>query len=363
MSSISNNARLYSLDALRGLDFLALFMGLHSVHIFHHLAKLFPDSSVLSWLSEQMAHVRWEGLHIYDCIFPLFVFISAIAMHYSRRKSETAGVGKGALLRRMWGRAGVLVALGWLVNGALAWDLQLMRYTSVLGLIGVSGAFAGSLSLLLKRPYALLSAASLVLLGVYLAQTFGGDMSPEGSVNARIDSALLPGRLWNGCYDCDGLLCVVSATGIALLGHFCGHVLSSEPGAGKRLAMLFCSGGALLLLGQVSGPIIRNLWTPSFALTVAGISFWLVGLFHVVVDLGGTARASMPLRVIGVNALFIYLLTHVIDFRALTWRVFGGTIRCLVPEDWEAFAGGCCFLLLAWLLCFYLWRRRIFIRV
>lgn len=359
----SNTLRLSSLDALRGLDFLALFAGLYSVRVFFHLSRLFPDNVFLAWLSEQMGHVRWEGLHVYDCIFPLFVFISAIAMHYSRRKSEAAGVSRWAVLRRMWGRAAVLIVLGWLVNGSLVWNLQDMRYASVLGLIGVSGALAGSVTLWVKNKYAILLSAVVVLFGVYLAQALGGDMTPEGSVNARIDSAWLPGRLWNGNYDCDGLLCIVSAWGMALLGHFCGHVLSAVSGTWRRLSALVAVGGLMILLGQISGPIIRNLWTPSFVLTVAGISFWLVALFHIALDKGGLSGLFLPLRVIGVNALFVYLLTHVIDFKALTWRVFGGSIRYFLPEEWHAFAGGFCFVLLAWLLCFYLWRKRMFIKV
>ena len=61
--------RLESLDALRGLD-AALIIGLGTALWHVHTAC---SSDFWNEVRYHMGHVEWEGLRVYDLIFPLFV--------------------------------------------------------------------------------------------------------------------------------------------------------------------------------------------------------------------------------------------------------------------------------------------------
>lgn len=352
--------RLLSLDALRGLDMLVI-LGLDA--LVGQVAALFPQSAFWRGAAQQFGHVPWEGLAVYDLVFPLFVFMAGMSMFFSLRKSENSGAGALKYLARLWYRALWLVLLGFMVNGDLSWDLADMRFASVLGLIGLSGAMAGSIALLARRPLTRLGLALLLLGGVGAAQYFGGDMSRQGCVNATVDALLCPGRLHYDCIDPEGPLCIVSATSLCLAGLLCGQILLHTSRAWKRVLYLTLCGAFCLGTGLVAGPVIKNIWTPAFVLTAAGCGYLLVALFHLVIDVLQLRAWSYPLRVVGMNALFIYCFTHIIPFRALVTRIFGGTLQVCVAPEYQAVSLSACCLLLAWLLCFYLYRKGMFIRL
>lgn len=354
------NQRLCSLDALRGLDML-LILGVDV--LVYRLYYLYPQNEFMQLLREQMGHAPWEGLRLYDCIFPLFVFISGIAMALSlqRRQAETGS--PRPLLFHMLRRALILVLLGWLVNGALSWEIQHMRFASVLGLIGISGALAGCWVLVgrQQRWFSLMGSA-LILLVVGLLQHYGGDYTPAGCFNAKVDALLCPGVLHSGYYDPEGPLCIISATALCLLGHSVGQLfLHTEPT--PRLCLL--AGAAILLpLPALYLPVIKGIWTPGFVLCTAGIGCGLMLIFHFIADIMHFRRWCPPLLVVGSNALFIYLLVHLVDLQALATRLSGGTWALLLPNtDWQRVATSGTAILLAWLLCYALYKRRIFIRL
>lgn len=348
--------RLLSLDALRGLDML-IICGIDVTA--RALAQVHPGDEFWQAPAEWFTHVDWEGLHAYDLVFPLFVFISGISMSFSMGRP---GRSVWRLLGKLWSRAVVLVLLGMLVNGALSWDFEQMRVASVLGLIGISGAIGGTVVLLMRRNVTAVAVAALAMLaGVWAAQYYGGDMTREGCVNAYLDQLLLPGRFHLDCVDPEGLLCLVSAGVMSLAGYLTGRLLSTAKTV--RVVCTLGISGALLIAAGFCGPVIKNIWTPWFVMVAAGISAWLVLLFHLIIDLPRLERTSLPLRVVGMNALFIYLLVNVIPFHQLAYRVFGGFSKLWLSEQWQPVGLGVSMVLLAWLICFYMYRKSIFIKV
>ncbi len=353
-------ARLYSLDALRGLDMLCIA----GLELFvWALASACPGNAAVQTLAAQFRHCAWEGLTLYDCIFPLFVFLSGVSMSFSLSR----GGAPGAVCLRLLRRVALLVILGWAVNGVISLDGS-MRYASVLGLIGLSSLFGGLICLFSGWRGALM-ATVLILISVGLWQFCYGQLTPAGCINAYLDRLLLPGRLHSGSYDPEGVLCVVSAVAMNLMGMLSGCWLRHAWSTWSRTLGLLLVGAALFALGNFALPAlgyacIKNIWTSSFVLAAGGISMMLLALFHLLVDvLPGGASASFPLRVVGVNALACYLLTHVVDFAALTNRLFGGVCRLLVQPAWQRVALACAFMLLIWAILYLFWRRRIFFRV
>ncbi len=356
----SSNARLFSLDALRGLDMLCI-AGLEL--LVWALASTFPYTPALQWCAAQFAHCPWAGLTLYDLIFPLFVFLAGVSMSFSLSKGGSLVAVSWRLLRR----ALLLIVLGWAVNGVISLDGG-MRYASVLGLIGLSCLFGGLVCLFTGWRGAAVTSL-LVLVGVGVWQCSYGELTPTGCINVWLDRHYLPGRLHNVSYDPEGLLCIVSAISMNLMGMLSGVWLRHASSSLSRVLGLLLTGAALFALGFYALPemgyaCIKNIWTSSFVLAAAGISMMLLALFHVLVDmLPGGGAVSFPLRVVGMNALLCYLLTHVVDFTALTNRLFSGICRLLVPAAWQRIALAAFFILLIWGILYLFYRRRIFFKV
>lgn len=358
MGKCAENRRLLSLDALRGLDMLFI-IGLDQ--ILRAVAGLLPGAAG-EGLRLQMGHVAWEGLAVYDLIFPLFVFISGVAMYCSQARAAEKGLSRLQMAAKLWERALLLVVLGWLVNLEAKWMIGSMRYASVLGLIGLSCALAGSLALLLRTGLLRALLAGGILAAVFYVQRSGGDMTPSGCVNAAIDAMYCPGRLHLGVLDPEGPLCIVSATALCLCGMLAGEWVGLRLPRVRGAAGLVCAGAVLLAVACVCGPVIKNIWTPAFVLVSAGVGCVLLGVFHLLVDTPGGARWSLPLRIVGANALFIYLVTHALPYGTVVQKLCGWALAVL-PEPLVPLGYGLCYLALAWLLCLCLWWRRIFIRI
>lgn len=143
----------------RGLDMFVI-LGLDALILL--LASKAPDNELLKIAAIQMTHAGWQGLRLYDLVFPVFVFIAGVSMSFSLSRHEDEKTGPGPGLLKIWKRASLLVLLGMLVNGPLTWTED-MRYASVLGLIGLSCAMGGTCVLLLRCRKAIAAATGGIL--------------------------------------------------------------------------------------------------------------------------------------------------------------------------------------------------------
>lgn len=354
----TRSPRLHSLDALRGLDML-IILGLDALILL--LASKNPENGFLQEAARQMTHARWEGLHLYDLVFPVFVFISGASMSFSLAKYTGTSIAPG--LFHLWKRAFGLAFLGLLVNGTLTWT-ESMRYASVLGLIGFSCAIAGTCILLCRRTGAVASAAGFILVLITLLQFTCGNFTPDGSVNSWVDRHWLPGRLHGGVFDPESPLCVVSASALCMGGWIAGKFLKESRLPPMRLCTAMAGAGLLLFCTarMLDGtyPIIKSMWTGTFVLAAAGISLTFLSLFHLAVDVwneGKWAQWAFPLRVIGINALAAYLIHSLLNVHELNRRIFSGMADLFPPFQPVFLAVS--LLLLQWLALLFLDRRRL----
>lgn len=360
-SSPARPPRLHSLDALRGLDML-IILGLDALILL--MAARNPENAFLREAGRQMTHAAWEGLHLYDLVFPVFVFISGVSMSFSLAKYIGGNAAMAPGFFHLWKRALILALLGMLVNGTLTWTED-MRYASVLGLIGFSCAIAGSCVVLLRRQGAI-AAAGAALLGLVAALQFtGGSFTPDGSVNSWVDTHWLPGRLHGGTFDPEGPLCIVSATALCLGGWLAGNFLKESRMPPVHLCLLMLAAGfllfcAALMLDNVY-PMIKNMWTGTFVLAAAGISLMLLSLFHLAIDIWNGGKWSFPLRVIGLNALAAYLIHSLANAEELNERIFSGAADFFPSAQPVLLALS--FLLLQWLILFAFYKRNVFIKL
>jgi predicted acyltransferase len=359
--------RLISLDALRGFDMFWIMGGESIVHA----GAALTGWAALKWLSGQLEHPEWHGFALYDLIFPLFLFIAGVAMPLSFEKRLARGDGKSQLYRHVIVRGLLLVLLGMVFNGLLAFDWANMRYPSVLGRIGLAYLFAG-LIVLNTGVRGQLAWTVGLLVGYWAALKFipvpgfgAGDLTPGHTLADYIDRLLIPGTLYQGDRDPEGLLSTVPAIGTALMGAITGQLLSNERRSGyfktasMLLAGLICLG--LALAWNVNFPINKNLWTSSFALYCAGWSLLLIAAFYLVIDVWRLRAWTLPLVVIGANSIFIYMAPVFIDFEYTTRAVFGGVLKNTASYQPLLFATAV--VLVKWLLLYLMYRKRIFLKV
>jgi predicted acyltransferase len=384
--------RLVSLDAYRGLTMLLMAsagFGLADV------ARHFPDSMFWQAVSFHVNHVRSQGCSLWDLIQPSFMFMVGVAAAYSFASRRAAGQSYGAMTWHAFVRAAVLVLLGIFLRSRNA---QQTNYTfeDVLTQIGLGYFF---LFLLCGRtPRVQWAAAGLILAGYWLL--FYSYTAPPGIENSAIglpnDWPRLEGVAahWNknanaaaafdhwflnrfprakpfrfnpGGYQ---TLNFIPALATMIFGLLAGGWLRGRGTGRHKFAVLV--GFGLLGIGvgclwQMTGtcPIVKRIWTPSWTLFAAGWTSLMLAGFYLVIDLGGWRRWAFPLVVVGMNSIAMYLMAVLLpDWIAGRLRVHAGIgIFSFAGETYQPLIERGMVVGVMWLICYWLYRQRIFIRI
>jgi predicted acyltransferase len=361
--------RLYSLDALRGFD---MFWIMGAEEIVRALAKA-TGSSFWNGFSTQLTHPAWNGFHFYDLIFPLFLFIAGVATPYSVGRELEKGKSKQQLLFRVIKRGLILVLFGIIYNNGLQLrPLSEIRFGSVLGRIGLAYMFANIIYLYSKQLGQIIWFCAL-LIGYWLLLKFAaapgfpkGDLSMQGNFASYIDRLVVPGRLYLGIHDPEGLMSTIPAIGTGLLGILTGGMLKNSPLRPERKALLLAVAGVIFLglaqLWNLDFPINKNLWTSSFVLQVGGLSLLLLSLFYYIIDVLGYKNWAFFFKVIGMNSILIYMSGLFIDWEYTTNGAFKW-LGQLVGNPFNIVVMAICYVMIKWLFLDFMYKKKIFLRV
>jgi predicted acyltransferase len=364
-------SRLDSLDALRGFD---MFWIMGGEGIVHTLAQL-TGWSVLVMMSTQLEHVEWNGFHFYDMIFPLFLFIAGVSMPFSLSKRMEREKSRKKIYFHIIKRMLILVFLGMIYNGLLEFDWEKMRYASVLARIGLGWFFAALIFINTTRKSqyywfgGILVLYWLMLSVIPVPGIGAGVLTKEGSLVGYVDRLLLPGRLYLGIHDPEGILSTFPAIATALLGVLTGHFLKDNNPVYtplKKGLYIALAGLSCLVAGNTWGlflPVNKNLWTSSFVLVAGGWSLILLSVFYLIMDVWNRKKWAFFFVVIGLNPITIYLCQRgVLSFRRTNEFFFGGLVKYF-PANWHDFLIAVGYVAVSWIFLYLLYRKRIFLRV
>ena len=366
---ITTHQRLYSLDALRGFD---MFWIIGGEEIFHTLYKA-TGSPFWGTISNQFTHPDWNGFHFYDLIFPLFLFIAGVATPYSVGRELEKGKTKSQVLLRVIKRALLLVLLGIIANNGLQIrPLSEIRFPSVLGRIGLAYMFANFIYIYSKQTAQIIWFCC-ILIGYWLLLKFNsapgfpiGDLTMQGNFASFIDRSVIPGKLYLDIHDPEGIVSTIPAISTGLLGILTGVFIKNATANGTRKALILTVAGiisiVLALLWNLDFPINKNLWTSSFVLLVGGISLILLALFYYIIDVLGYVRWAFFFRIIGMNSILIYMSGHFINWEYTT-NGFFKWLGQLIGDPFNAVVMAICYVLIKWLFLYFMYRKRIFLRV
>ena len=250
-----------------------------------------------------------------------------------------------------------------------------LRYGSVLGRIGLAWMFAALIFMNTKLNYRIIWFCVL-LLGYWLllllfpAHDLGSTdiFSREGNLTSHIDRLLMPGKLYLGNHDPEGILSTMPAIGTALLGMFTGEFLISQYLSQKPLRkVLYMALAAvcLMVIGQLWNlvfPINKNLWTSSFVCFVGGLSLLLFTLFYLIIDVWNCRKWAFFFVVIGMNPITIYLTERIVNLHVITKFLLGGLIAML-PGTWSTLLYGIVITSIGWVFLYVLYRYKLFLKI
>jgi predicted acyltransferase len=381
--------RLVSLDAYRGFVMLAMASGGLA---FHQVAAKHPDSALWSPLGFHAEHVPWEGCSFWDLIQPSFMFMVGVALPYSLAGRLARGVSYPRILVHTVWRAAALVLLAIFLSSN--WSARTdFVFVNVLAQIGLGYVFV---FLLAGRGFRVqLAAALAILVGYWLlfaldpAPSAGFDYAAVGvgpeiqpwtglfahwnknaNFASRVDVWFLnlfprqsPFRFNEGGYQ---TLNFVPSMATMTFGLLAGELLRG--GRGKREKFLILTGAGILCLaaglalGSTVCPIVKRIWTPSWAIYSTGWTCLMLAGFFGIIEIAGFRRWAFPLVVVGMNSIAMYCMAQLLKpWVANTLKTHFG--QGLFAGDHGPILQSASVLFVLWLLCFWMYRKKIFLRI
>ncbi len=362
--------RLYSLDALRGFD---MFWIMGAEEVVHLLAKA-TGSSFWEAAAYQLSHPAWHGFRMYDLIFPMFLFMAGVSTPYALGRQLELGKTREQLLFKVIKRGLILVLLGIIYNNGLEFKpIEEIRFGSVLGRIGLGYLFANIIFLYTKKNIFQIIWFGGILIFYYLLLKFNsapgfpiGDLTQEGNFASYLDRILMPGRLYKGNHDPEGLTSTIPAIATGLLGIITGNFLKNNSKNGTEKSIYLFVGGIIsIVLAQIWNldfPINKNIWSSSFVLQAGGISLVFLSIFYYIIDVLEYKKWAFFFKVIGMNSILIYLSNAFIDWEFTADRLFHW-LGQLFSESYSVVVIGICYLGIKWAFLYFCYNKKIFLSV
>lgn len=358
--------RIMSVDALRGFDMLMI---IYAGRFFRGLNQG-ADIPFTQFLAKQFSHPEWFGFHYWDIIMPLFLFVVGAVIPFSMSKRLDKDPNMPRLYRHLIRRFIILFILGWIVQGRLLnLDINEFRvFCNTLQAIAV-GYLTASIAYLhlSKNGRYILFAACLIVYAILITvpQVPGVGRSmllPDQNFALFVDR-LIMGRFEDGT-QYTWILSGFGFTATVLSGLFAGEIIQSNLKREKVALYLLLYGLGGIALGLIWGiwhPIVKKLWTSSFVLFSSGLCFVLLALFYWLIDVKGYRKWAFFLKVIGMNAIFAYVVSNTINLPAISKNLLFGLEQYVGDYYYLVTATGGFIIL--YLVLWYFYKKRTFIKV
>ena len=363
--SATGSQRLVCVDALRGFDMLWIIGGAE-------VLISFSKASGIGFLSNMAVNFdhTWGQFHFYDIIMPLFLFIVGVVMPVSFTKRLKHGDSRKKLYLHIIKRVIILYILGLIASGyLLTFDVaKIHLWTDTLHAIAIGYLVSSILILEVSQKWQIAITVFLLLLywGIMALIPVPGHgagiYEPGTNLALYVDNLILghwqEGLGWT--YIITNLTFICSV----MLGVFAGQILLSNRTEMNKAGMLALIGIFCVLAGKFWGiwfPIIHHLWTSSLVLFAGGLSFLLLSAFYLIIDVWGYRKWSFFFVVIGMNAIAVYVATHLFDFTLIGNVFVGGLTKRAGP--WNEFLQASAALCVIWLILYWMFRMKTFIKI
>lgn len=356
----SLTGRLTSLDAFRGFT---MFWIVGGSALATALGSLGGEGAA-AFVKTQLTHTAWEGLRFIDLIWPSFMLMVGVSIPFSlARRSQTES--RGRILFSVLKRSIVLFLLGSFRASLSAGTPTLIELSSALQPIAVAYLVAALLAGRSARLQATVGALILAAYGSLLAfvpapGASAGGYAQGANLVLTVDKAVLGRAHPEGWGTVLSTIPTISTT---ILGLLVGELLRSTLSPVRKWAVIAAIGLGCLLLGALLSPVvpmIMKLWTVSYGLASAGWACLMFAAFYGIIDARGWRAWSFPFAVIGMNAIAIYLGVSIVPFG----RIAGVFTRPLTAQlgPYGPLFSAAAVLFLEWLVLYWMYRRKIFLK-
>jgi len=356
------NQRLLALDLFRGLTIILMIM-VNSPNTYG-----------------EFSHAYWDGVTFADFIFPFFLIIVGVAIAIGFRPAERSSEQLSALRLKVLRRTVIMFGLGLVVNLMYLKfsDVRLLGVLQRIALVYMACCFlalhCSSKRLVQVMAGILLSYWALILL-VPAPGLPAGQLERGANLINWFDSAWLPGKLWRGSWDPEGILSTWPAIASGLFGVLMGRlVLRFKQDLPQLVMSLFVLGFASFLLGSLwslSFPLIKQIWSSSFVLVTSGMASMVLGLLIWYTDVRGYQYGTRIPLIFGANAIVAYVLHAALE-KLLEVPLGGSSVHDAylqfaqqlgLDKFFSAALWIVAFLLLCYLPVWWLYKRKIFVKI
>jgi predicted acyltransferase len=386
-------ARLVSLDAFRGT---VMALMLDEYLRLPEAARSFPNSAAWSFIAFNTEHVPWQGCSLHDLIQPAFSFLVGAAMPFSIASRTAKGQTFWQLFRHAVWRAVLLMALGIFLR-SINHQQTYFTFEDTLTQIGMGYVFLFLLAFTRVRTQVIVTLLILIAFwgafALYPAPGANFDYARVGvppnwehnysgflshwNKNSNLSWAfdvwflnLFP-REQPFVFNEGGwsTLSFIPTLATMLIGLLTGEWLKGDKSKQQKLRGLMVAGVGLILIGLVCQwvgicPIVKRVWTSSYTLYSGGLVILMLAGFYALIDWKGYRRWAFPLIVIGMNSIAIYVMSWTMAhffYDALGIHV-GGLLNAFGPT-FHPVVQGLGVVVILWTILFWMYRRKIFLKI
>jgi len=294
--------RLKALDVLRGITIAAMI-----------LVNTPGSWSYVYW---PLLHAKWHGFTPTDAVFPFFLFIVGVSIHFAFKNFKPEENQKA--LKKIIKRTIIIFGIGLFLNLYPKFNFETVRYFGVLQRIALAYGIGASICLFLNKRNLIYVTASILIIywGLLYFLVPENPFEPQTNLVGKIDLYLFgPNHIWKGLgfpFDPEGLLSTLPSVATVLIGSLAGSFLSKSTDITLKIKRLLIYGFSLVVLGYVWSfvfPINKSLWSSSFVCFSAGLAMLLLAFLIWLIDVKKYNSWSQPFIHFGTNSLFIFVFS------------------------------------------------------
>jgi len=358
-------SRVASLDFFRGLT-MFLLIG-ESTELYSLLRHPALHGTILGFFGWQLDHHPWNGLHFWDLVQPFFMFIVGVAMPFSFGRRWERGDSWGKTFHHALQRSALLLFFGWALYcigpGHITFELW-----NVLAQL----SFTYLVAFLMMRKSTrtqigftfLLLIVTEVLYRTWPVAGFNQPFVPDHNFGSWVDLAIMP-QLSAGHWVAFN---AVPTTAHTMWGVLAGCVLKSSRTHWNKIKTLVIPGVIGVIIGfslNPVDPIIKRICTASFVIVSGGFCLLALALSYWLIDVKGWKKWAIFFNIVGMNPLFIYLFTNSYGAewfhriaQPFTMGLFGWAGQLTGEIVTSVVVWG-----MLWYVCYWLYKKRIFIKI
>jgi predicted acyltransferase len=387
--------RVASVDVYRGFVMLLMMAEVLSLE---SVAEKLPNSSFWQFLAFQQSHVEWTWLALHDMIQPSFTFLVGVVLPFSIAGRKNKGATFGSVLLHTVKRSLILIFLGIFLRSMNSKQTY-FTFEDTLTQIGLGYTFLVLLSFYSKKVW--MAALIVILAGYWLAfalyplpdatfdyaaagvtpgwehnlQGFAAHWNKNTNLAWAFDKWFLNlfARENTFLYNGGGYatLSFIPTLGTMIIGLFAGSALQAGTTGNDKVKFFVKTGIALILIGvllHISGvnPIVKRIWTPAWTIFSGGICFLFLAFFYAIIDVRNKKNWAFFLMVIGANSIAAYVIADGGMRGVISDSLhihLGQTYHTLFGAPYSTLVNGTLVLFFEWLILYWMYKKKIFIKI